>query len=629
MSKLIADLNHAFTCHEACIVIETVEPMEVIYEITAEIYRRNKEEEDVEKSAIVAIHDPIKGLCDSEGMPFTATPSSGQQDDDLAKLGITPQAQDVEDALTAVQFFLGSAEGRLNRTENDTSQPGDSSLQILMLVYADRALMPNGSDTNVHTELLAALTHLRDKGAQVNTSVILLVQPGIKLPAELAEYCAIIEHGIPQGDERQLIIDDLVQGVTFASNISEEMITKTVEVTSGLSRSATERCVAKSLTTYHALNYLSMQKFKGEQLAKQDLDFWSADLEDFKLWPIPGHEFNEYKDVTCLIEETHQMNQELPEGHVRTRVRYSDGSAIREHWLDSMPAEDFEAQFRPERNFYCLDNLIGQQGLKDYIRNGLRAGVPLRAALYGLGFVGVPGAGKSHTIKCVAGEYNKVVTSIDPGKLFSKWQGETDKNMSRLTTAVKSIGGILDIDEFQQFIPVGDDNSDSGTTKRLGGSLLTFMQEQREVLILACANDISFIPPQFLRSGRFNAWFLFGFPGREAKDAGWEMYRKRHDLEEQEIPTDENWTVGEIAGCCEMAEQQGISLVKAATKVPLCYRGTGKKKIDELFKWAEEAEILDAETGEKFVPLRKQKRAKASSSKATTRAPRRGVRKVD
>jgi hypothetical protein len=100
-------------------------------------------------------------------------------------------------------------------------------------------------------------------------------------------------------------------------------------------------------------------------------------------------------------------------------------------------------------------------------------------------------------------------------------------------------------------------------------------------------------------------------------------------LEEQEIPTDENWTVGEIAGCCEMAEQQGISLVKAATKVPLCYRGTGKKKIDELFKWAEEAEILDAETGEKFVPLRKQKRAKASSSKATTRAPRRGVRKVD
>ena len=628
MSKLIADLNHAFTCHEACIVIETVEPVEVIYDITSEIYRRNKEVDDVDKSAVLAIHDPIKGLCDTEGTPFVA--SSGAQDDELAKLGLTPQTQDAEDALTAVQFFLASAQERCIRRDTDTLQPGDSSLQILMLAYADRALMPSGSAANVNAELLVALTHLREKGAQVNTSVILLIQPGAKLPVELAEYCAVIEHGIPQGDERQLIIEDLVSGVTFASDISKEMVTKAVEVTSGLSRPATERCVAKSLTTYHALNYLDMQQFKGDQLAKQDLNFWSSELEDFKLWPISEHAFGKYTDVTCLIEETHQMNRDLLEGHVRARVRYSDGSAIREHWLDPMPLEDFETQFRPERNFYCLDNLIGLDGLKEHIHNGFRAGVPRRAMLYGIGLVGVPGAGKSFSIKCIAGEYNKVVTSIDSGKLRSKWQGETDKNLGRMLPQIENIGGIFAIDEYQQFIPTsGNSQDDSGQDKRISGGLLTWQNDQRKVLVMACANDISFIPPQFLRSGRFNAWFLVGFPGREAKDAGWAMYRKRHDLEEQKLPTDENWTVGEIAGCCEMAEQQGISLVKAATKVPLCYRGTGKKKIDELFKWAEEAEILDAETGEKFVHPSKQKRTKTASSKTTTRAPRRGVRKVD
>lgn len=620
MSKLTTELRKAIACSEGLIAVETAEPGEVIFDITSEVSATNKAaEENVEKSIYLAIHTLDRGLCDIDGQPFIA--SAGAQNDEMAKLGIAPQAQ-AEDCLTAVKFFNQLARERLERQENDEARPDDRALQMLVLKYFDRSLMPQGTDNQIDPMLLAAIDDLRAIGARVRCCAVLLMQPGAKLPAELAEYCALIEHDLPTNDERQVIIEDIVGSTSL--NIPAEVITKAVEVTAGLSRPDTERATARSIITNKTLNYADMQRFKGKRLAKRDLQFWSPDMEAFKLWPAAGNEFSEFIDVTCLAEETPEMNSQVPEGHVRLRIRYSDGNVNKEHWLEPMKVDDYETQLCPEKNLHSFENWIGFDGVKDYIRNGFRDGVPDRARMKGLLFVGVPGGGKSWGIKCTAGEFQLPVTSIDAGKLYSKWQGETDKNMSRMLGAVESIGGILDIDEYQQFIPVGDDGNDSGTSKRVGGSLLTWQNDQDSVFIMACANDISFIPPQFTREGRFDSIFIVGFPGREAKDAAWKMYMQRHELDEQKLPNDESWTCGEIAGCCKKAEQQGISLVEAAAYVPLCYRGSGKKKIDKLFDWAEDSGCLDAETGKHFVHPRKQKstrvsRAKGSGSKAPKR----------
>lgn len=618
---MIAELRKAIACSEGLIAIETAEPGEVILDITAEVYATNKAEEgNIEDSIYLAIHDSVRGLCDIDGQPFIA--SAGAQNEEMAKLGISPQTQQAEDCLTAVKFFCALANERLERQENDEARPDDQSLQMLVLKYFDRSLMPQGTDNQIDPMLLAAIDDLRSVGARVRCCAVLLMRPGAALPTELAEYCACIEHELPTNDERQVIIEDIVGSTSL--NIPAEVITKAVEVTAGLSRPDTERATARSIITNKTLNYADMQRFKGKRLAKRDLQFWSPDMEAFKLWPAEGNEFSEFIDVTCLAEETPEMNSQVPEGHVRLRIRYSDGNVNKEHWLDPMKVDDYEAQLCPEKNFYSFENWIGFDGLKEFIRNGFRDGVPDRARMKGVLLVGVPGGGKSWGIKCTAGEFQQPVTSIDAGKLYSKWQGETDKNMSRMLGAVESIGGILDIDEYQQFIPVGDDNSDSGTSKRVGGSLLTWQQEQDSVFIMACANDISFIPPQFTREGRFDSIFIVGFPGRVAKDAAWKMYTQRHELAEQELPNDESWTCGEIAGCCKKAEQQGISLIKAATYVPLCYRGSGKQKIDKLFDWAENSGCLDAETGEQFLKPSKQKVAKVSRSRGSgAKAPKR------
>ena len=632
MSKLTTELNEAQACHESAIVIETTEPREVENEIRELVYSQNKSVDDADKSVLLAIHDPVKGLCDSEGMPFNG--GAGAQDPELAKLGIVPQAQGAEDALTAVQFFMDIAQERLTRLENDEAQPGDSSLQILMLKYFDRQLMPNGSDSNADPILLTAIDHLCRIGAQVNVCAILLTQPGAKLPAEFIEYCAVIDHELPPNDVRELIIEDLVETCSFASDISKEEITATIKVTSGLSYSGTERIVARSLTKHKGLNPSAMLREKGKQLAKRDLGFWCADMDPFVLWPVPDNEFNQYREVICLAEETHQMNSQVPDGHVRARVRYLDEEIKKEHWLDPMPLVDFESQFRPERDYFSYKNWIGFEGVKDYMRRGAGTVQPDRCHMKGILFVGVPGAGKSFGIKCTAGELKMPVTSIESGKLFSMWQGETDKNLSRMLKTIEAIGGMLAIDEYQRFISEKKDSSgkssgDGGTGERVSGGILTWQQNQNGVFIFGCANDISSIPSAFTRSGRFQSTFVVGFPGRKAKDKGWEGYRKRHCLEQQEPPNDENWTVGEIAECCKIAEQQRLPLKDAEKYVKRVYKGDGKKEQDALFEWAEDADCMCVETGEKFVHPRKQKRTKSASSKPTTRAPRRGVRKVD
>lgn len=630
MSKLISELRNAIACSEGLIAIESAEPGEVIYDVTSYVYGNNKEEEDIEKSIFMAMHDPVNGLCDIDGNPLSF--QQEEQDSELADLGIVSQSVQGEDALTAIKFFTEMAKGRLQRRENDEMQPGDNSLQMLVLKYFDRQLMSSGSSASVDPVLLSAIDNFRSIACKVRFCAVVLVQPGVKLPTELAEYCAFVDHKLPSSDERHMIIDDIAQSTSLT--ISEEAVQKAVDVTSGLSRAATERAVAKSITTYRALNPLYMQKFKGEQLGKNDLKFWTSDMGSFALWPVADNEFSQYPEVLCLGEETHEMNSQVPEDHVRVRVRYVADKIKKEHWLDPMSVSDFEEQFRPERDYFSFKNWIGFEGLKAVFRNSLGQVHADRAFPKGCCLYGIPGGGKSFGTQCTAGEFQLSVVSIETSKLLSKWQGETDKNLDRQLNTIELQGGIFSIDEFQRFIPEkksGGGDGDNGTGSRIGGKLLTWQQEQNSAFIFACANDVSNIPAEYTRAGRFDYSFISSFPGREAKDAGWDMYMRRHGLEQQDRPEDDNWTIGEIAHCCKLAEQQHDSLVSVRKLVQNVYHGGAKKQQDEMFEWAEEAQCICAETGEKFIHPRKRKRTttrSASTSKAT-RAPRRNTRKVD
>ena len=623
MSNVFHKIHENILTGEGCVVVETEESEDVIEEIRGGVWAINKVAEEKKDQIYVAFHDTVRGLQDIDGDILSAVVANEANADELAALGMTAGEPEACSAFDAIKMFLDLADDRKRAAENGEHDPSHDVRQVLVLRNFDRELMPQGNQ-NINSRLLMAVQHLITVGRAYGVMVVLLVGTGAELPAEIREHVAVIFHDLPENDERQAIVEDLVDGMGLEKD--EDAIVRTVIATSGLSRAWTERAVSDGLNRYRSLDTGAIWRMKAEYLGKQGLlKLWTPEFQkEVKLWPAPDSGFEDFSDVTMLREETHQQNREVPADNIRARLRYSDSEVIKEHWLDPMPTGEFEAKFRPERDFFSFKSVIGLNGLKHFLQRGNRAGIPDRAKMKGVLLVGVPGTGKSFIMKCAAGELGMPLSEMSAANLYSKWLGETDKNLRKMLSTVEQIGGILGIDEYQRFMPTGNNESEGRTSQSVAGGMLTWQNDQNSVLVLAAANDVSAIPPEFTRSGRFDTTYFVGFPSRESKDAAWEMYISRHELDEQKLPKDDYWTPADIEVCCKMSEQQGISLREAAKYIKITYSGTGKAVLDKLMDWAEDAGCVDAETNELFVHPRKQK-----SSASGSHAPKRTVRSVN
>jgi len=617
MSSVFNQIHQNLRMGEGAVVIETEESQDVIEEIKSEVYTGNRNAEKPTDKVYVAFWDVVHGLQDIAGDILSSDPQAA---DDKNALGIVEEPEACS-AFDAIKMFLDIARERRNALENNNLQPDDEIKQVLVLRNFDRELMPQQGSVN--NRLLMVVQHLITVGRMTDVMIVMLMSTGAELPAEIREHLANVDHGLPENDERQSIIEDLVGVTDFDS--SPEAIRRAVEATSGLSRAWTERSVSEALSCYKTLSTGAIWKQKAIHLGKQGLlDLWTPEFQkEVKLWPTAESGFSGFNDVTMLAEEHPRDINEIPSGMMRVRLRYSDGLTITEQWSEPMEVEWFEEQFRPERNFFSFESVIGLDGLKDFIVRGNRQGVPDRARMKGILLVGVPGTGKSFLMRCAAGELGMPLSEMSAANLYSKWLGDTDKNLKKMLNTVEQIGGILGIDEYQRFMPTGSGESEGRTTQSVAGGMLTWQNNQHSVFVLAAANDVSNIPPEFTRSGRFDTTFFVGFPSRESKDAAWDMYLGRHGLAAQELPKDDYWTPADISVCCKMAEQQGISVREAAKYIKICYSGTGKKVLDDLMDWAENAGCLDAETGELFVHPRRTKPASSGN-----KAPKRTVRSV-
>ncbi|WP_404941799.1 AAA family ATPase [Pseudomonas danubii] len=133
----------------------------------------------------------------------------------------------------------------------------------------------------------------------------------------------------------------------------------------------------------------------------------------------------------------------------------------------------------------------------------------------GLLLTGVPGCGKSLTAKCVASSWNMPLLRLDMGKIFQGIVGSSESNIrSALQTAEAISPCILWIDEIEKGLSGSSSGaSDGGTATRVFGTLLTWMQEKTApVFVFATANNLSSLPPELLRKGRFDEIFFVDFP---------------------------------------------------------------------------------------------------------------------
>ncbi|MCL4790053.1 MAG: AAA family ATPase [Verrucomicrobia bacterium] len=130
----------------------------------------------------------------------------------------------------------------------------------------------------------------------------------------------------------------------------------------------------------------------------------------------------------------------------------------------------------------------------------------------GVLLLGVQGCGKSLAAKAAAGIYGVPLLRLDFGVLYHKYYGETERNLRKaLETAEVMSPCVLWMDEIEKGLSTSDD--DDGLSRRILGALLTWMSERRKpVFVVATANDISRLPPEMVRKGRFDEIFFVDLP---------------------------------------------------------------------------------------------------------------------
>lgn len=202
--------------------------------------------------------------------------------------------------------------------------------------------------------------------------------------------------------------------------------------------------------------------------------------------------------------------------------------------------------------FYASDEQMGSVGglsaLKEWLRKRVRAfGEDARA--YGLPeprgilLVGVQGCGKSLVAKAVANSWRLPLLRLDVGRLFSSLVGSSEENLRNAIRVAESIAPVvLWVDEIEKgFSGVGSSNvSDAGTAARVFGSFVTWLQEkQSPVFIIATANDVSLLPPELVRKGRFDEIFFVDLPDARERADIWRIHlaKRRRDPAEFDVAT--------------------------------------------------------------------------------------------
>ena len=183
-----------------------------------------------------------------------------------------------------------------------------------------------------------------------------------------------------------------------------------------------------------------------------------------------------------------------------------------------------------------LDNVGGLKVLKEWLR--LRdSAFSDRARDYGLpmpkgiALLGIPGTGKSLTAKMIGGLWRMPLLRLDVGALFGSLVGESEERTRRALHLAETIAPcVLWIDEMEKALAHG--GLDSGTSTRVFGTVLTWMQEKKApVFVVATANDISSLPPELLRKGRFDEIFFLDLPTVEERKEIFAVHlRKRRRL---------------------------------------------------------------------------------------------------
>lgn len=192
------------------------------------------------------------------------------------------------------------------------------------------------------------------------------------------------------------------------------------------------------------------------------------------------------------------------------------------------------------------EDIGGLENLKEWLYRKARVYKSINKAVEfgvdmpkGVLIAGVPGCGKSLTAKVTAQLFEVPLLRLDMGKIMGKYVGESEENMRRAIALAEAISPcVLWIDELEKAF-AGINGSGSEVTVRLFGTFLTWMQEKTSpAFVIATANDITKLPPELMRKGRFDEIFFVGLPKAQERKKIFEIHikkRRKQDLNSIDI----------------------------------------------------------------------------------------------
>jgi SpoVK/Ycf46/Vps4 family AAA+-type ATPase len=295
---------------------------------------------------------------------------------------------------------------------------------------------------------------LRDLAVRLRgrAQTLIILGPVLTLPTELEKDVTVLDFGLPEPKEIEAILDKAIEAVKDNPQIKSKLKPSEKEAlvksAQGLTLDEIESVLAKSL--------VSKKRF---------------DLEVF---------LEEKKQIV----RKSGLLEYYPADHHLSDV---GGMGLLKEWLD--------------------------RRTNSFTDKARAFGIPVPK---GILLLGVQGCGKSLIAKAVAATWNLPMLKMDVGRIFGSLVGQSEENIRRAIKVAESVAPcILWADELEKgFAGVsGSGVSDGGTTMRVFATFLTWMQEKtKPVFIIATANDVTALPPEMLRKGRFDEIFFVDLP---------------------------------------------------------------------------------------------------------------------
>ena len=239
-----------------------------------------------------------------------------------------------------------------------------------------------------------------------------------------------------------------------------------------------------------------------------------------------------------------------------------------------------------------IDQVGGLEPFKQYLTNRMKAFEPGNEHLpkpKALLLVGIPGTGKSLSCKAAASIFNWPLIRLDISALKGSLVGESERKIRQATATIDAFGrAVVWLDEIDKVFSgvKSSGHTDGGTTSSMFGHFLTWMQEtQSPVLVMATANNVKELPPEFMRAGRFDAMFFVDIPTITERREIIHIMNTRYG---SEIPEDyaesiQGWSGAEIE---QLAKDSLFDGLQTALESIVPLSRTMKEEITTLREWA-------------------------------------------